>query len=157
MNAFGRFAIPLVFASLLAGCPDSTTQPAATGTATASTATAAPTTSPSATASATPSATGSTVPIATGIATVTPPRTTPTTVVTQTPALAAKIKAKLGASCTFERACGALWGIDCQSASDGPYYYVKADTLDEVAACGGRCMGGRCTNCPPKEWTCATY
>ena len=67
------------------------------------------------------------------------------------------IEKKYGSSCRFERACGALWGIDCHSAADGPYYYVKAQTLEQVSVCGGACMGGRCTNCPPKEWTCATY
>lgn len=71
--------------------------------------------------------------------------------------MTARIKSKFGAQCRFERACGNLWGIDCQAAVDGPYYYVKAGSLEEVAGCGGMCMGGRCTNCPPKEWTCATY
>lgn len=53
--------------------------------------------------------------------------------------------------------CGDLWGIDCEAAVDGPYDYVKADTLEIVSRCGGYCMGGRCTNCPPREWKCPTY
>ena len=81
----------------------------------------------------------------------------PATSSAPSPALAAKINSTFGGSCHFERACGKLLGIDCDSAVDGPYYYVKADTLETVASCGGYCMGGRCTNCPPKEWTCATY
>jgi len=68
-----------------------------------------------------------------------------------------RIHDKFGARCRLERTCGALWGIDCDAAVDGPYYYVKAETLEKVSDCGGYCMGGRCTNCPPKEWTCATY
>ena len=81
----------------------------------------------------------------------------PATSAAPTAALAAKITSTFGDSCHFERACGKLLGIDCDAAADGPYYYVKADTLEKVASCGGYCMGGRCTNCPPKEWTCATY
>jgi len=63
--------------------------------------------------------------------------------------------------CRLERTCGALWGIDCQAAVDGPYYYVRplATGLQRITVCGGACMGGRCTNCPPKNegWTCETY
>ena len=73
------------------------------------------------------------------------------------PARDAKIQTRFGKSCRLERTCGALWGIDCDAAVDGPYYYVKANTMEEVSACGGLCMGGRCTNCPPKEWGCTTY
>lgn len=69
----------------------------------------------------------------------------------------ARVKDRFGARCTAMHACGDLWGIDCDAAVDGPYYYVRAQTLEVVAKCGGYCMGGRCTNCPPKEWTCATY
>ncbi len=68
-----------------------------------------------------------------------------------------QIHAKFGTMCRLERTCGALWGIDCDAAVDGPYYYVKAETLEKVADCGGFCRGGRCTNCPPKQWTCSTY
>jgi len=68
-----------------------------------------------------------------------------------------RIQQRFGDHCRLERTCGALWGIDCEAAVDGPYYYVKPDTLEVVSRCGGYCMGGRCTNCPPKEWNCATY
>jgi hypothetical protein len=59
--------------------------------------------------------------------------------------------------CRLERECGALLGVDCHSAVDGPYWYVRKADLTVVAACGGFCMEGQCTNCPPKEWTCQTY
>lgn len=140
---------------LLCGCPESTTQPTVTATATA-TATAPASATATATASATATATASATASATATATSSA-KPTPTSSVAQTPALAAKIKKQFGDHCRFERACGALWGIDCDAAVDGPYYYVKAETMEKVASCGGNCMGGRCTNCPPKEWTCATY
>jgi hypothetical protein len=69
----------------------------------------------------------------------------------------ARIKKRFGSRCRFERACGALWGIDCNAAADGPYYYVVPADLETVSTCGGACMGGHCTNCPPREWTCPTY
>jgi len=69
----------------------------------------------------------------------------------------ARVRERFGGRCRLERRCGALLGVDCEAAVDGPYYYVKADSLAIVSTCGGACMGGRCTNCPPKEWTCATY
>jgi hypothetical protein len=56
--------------------------------------------------------------------------------------------------CTFDRACGNVIGIDCYQAADGPYYYVNAWTGGMISTCGGACMGGNCTNCPPVEWTC---
>jgi len=68
--------------------------------------------------------------------------------------LAARITATFGARCKLQKTCGALLGIDCNSAADGPYFYVRADSLEKVSVCGGACMRGRCTNCPPAEWTC---
>lgn len=134
----GRLAVLL---AAFAGCRDSTTQTAAiaptTATATAEAAEAA-------------APTGSAPPAATSAP-------TPATSAAPSPSVAARIKSTFGERCHFERACGALWGIDCDAAVDGPYYYVKADTLEKVASCGGFCMGGRCTNCPPKEWSCTTY
>lgn len=73
------------------------------------------------------------------------------------PALAAKIREQFGERCSYERACGELIGVDCQSAVDGPYYYVRRDSLEVVSRCGGYCRGNPCTECPPKGWTCATY
>lgn len=71
------------------------------------------------------------------------------------------IKKRFGQNCRLERTCGPLWGIDCQAAVDGPYEYVRVrkDRLEQITTCGGACMGGRCTNCPPKKegWTCPTY
>lgn len=71
------------------------------------------------------------------------------------------IHKRFGNECRLERTCGPLWGVDCHAASDGPYYYVRPrpDRLEEITVCGGACMGGRCTNCPPKKegWTCAVY
>jgi len=83
------------------------------------------------------------------------PRGSPPTEVP--PELAERIKEKFGENCRFERACGDLIGIDCDSAVDGPYHYVRRDSLEVVSRCGGACMGGGCTDCPPKEWTCPTY
>ncbi len=72
------------------------------------------------------------------------------------PELDARIKEKHGPSCRFARACGDdLLGIDCNAAADGPYHYVKRADLEIISTCGGACMGGECTNCPPKEWTCS--
>ncbi len=71
------------------------------------------------------------------------------------------IQKRFGQRCRLERTCGPLWGVDCQAAVDGPYFYVhpRADGFHEITVCGGACMGGRCTNCPPKNegWTCETY
>ena len=71
------------------------------------------------------------------------------------------IHERFGSRCRLERTCGPLWGIDCDAAVDGPYEYVKLykDHLEVITTCGGACMGGRCTNCPPKKegWTCPTY
>ncbi|PCC72838.1 hypothetical protein SAMN02745121_01955 [Nannocystis exedens] len=72
------------------------------------------------------------------------------------PELAARIKNKFGERCRFERACGDLVGVDCESAVDGPYHYVRRDSLEIVSQCGGACRRG-CTDCPPKAWTCPTY
>lgn len=73
------------------------------------------------------------------------------------PELEARIKKTFGDNCRLERKCKDMLGIDCQAATDGPYYYVVPETLEKISTCGGACMGGKCTNCPPKEWTCAVY
>ena len=71
------------------------------------------------------------------------------------------IRAAYGERCRLERTCGPLWGVDCEAAVDGPYHYLRprTDHVEELATCGGACMGGRCTDCPPVKqgWTCATY
>jgi hypothetical protein len=73
------------------------------------------------------------------------------------PALANRVKERFGADCRLERTCGDLLGVDCKAAVDGPYYYAQKSDLKTVATCGGACMSGRCTDCPPKAWTCPTY
>jgi hypothetical protein len=72
------------------------------------------------------------------------------------PELAEKIRRTFGEKCRYERSCGDMIGVDCESAVDGPYYYVRRDTLAVVSTCGGTCRLG-CTDCPPKAWTCPTY
>lgn len=72
------------------------------------------------------------------------------------PELASKIRSAFGEQCRFERACGELVGVDCNSAADGPYYYVRQGSLEVVSTCGGACRRG-CTECPPKAWDCPTY
>ncbi|MCC6527955.1 MAG: hypothetical protein IT373_35240 [Polyangiaceae bacterium] len=71
------------------------------------------------------------------------------------------IQALFGPNCRLERTCGPLWGIDCDAAVDGPYYYARPhlEHVERITTCGGACMGGRCTKCPPRAdgWTCATY
>lgn len=64
---------------------------------------------------------------------------------------------RLGVSCEIDRACGNLVGIDCKSRVDGPYYYINKENSQIVSVCGGACMTGECTNCPPKEWSCDVY
>ena len=72
------------------------------------------------------------------------------------PGLPERISRRFG-ECRLERTCGELIGVDCQSASDGPYFYVNAKTLKTVASCGGNCMTGPCPDCPPPQWDCEEY
>lgn len=72
------------------------------------------------------------------------------------PELTARVAEKFGERCKLERVCGELAGVDCDSAADGPYYYVRKADLETVSTCGGACRAG-CTNCPPQEWSCRTY
>jgi hypothetical protein len=73
------------------------------------------------------------------------------------PALVARVKQQFGERCRPERSCGDMLGVDCDAAVDGPYYYVAQTDLKVVSRCGGACMSGGCTECPPKAWSCATY
>jgi len=57
------------------------------------------------------------------------------------------------ASCQFIQECGDVILVDCNSAADGPAYYIDRRSTKLVARCGGACMGG-CVGCPPKAWTC---
>ena len=73
------------------------------------------------------------------------------------PELDKRIKETFGERCKLVRECGDMLGIDCVSAADGPYYFVKKGSLEKISTCGGACMGGNCTNCPPEGWTCEQY
>jgi hypothetical protein len=59
-----------------------------------------------------------------------------------------------GMNCKLIQACGDLLLVDCNSAADGPAYYIDQSVPEILATCGGACMAG-CKNCPPKEWTCS--
>jgi hypothetical protein len=56
-------------------------------------------------------------------------------------------------TCKLVQQCGEMIYIDCNSAADGPAYYINQASAQLLATCGGACMRG-CTNCPPKEWAC---
>lgn len=56
-------------------------------------------------------------------------------------------------NCKLIQRCGGLLLVDCNSAADGPAYYIDQRAPKVLAVCGGACMSG-CSNCPPKEWTC---
>jgi hypothetical protein len=58
-----------------------------------------------------------------------------------------------GMKCKLAGECGVLIYVDCNSAADGPAYYLDQRASKLLATCGGACMRG-CTNCPPPEWTC---
>ena len=65
----------------------------------------------------------------------------------------------LPGGCEKAATCGDFVGVDCGSAVDGPYYYVRRDTGKIIQICGGACMSperkpGVCEQCPPAEWTC---
>ena len=57
------------------------------------------------------------------------------------------------ASCKFIQACGDVILVDCNSAADGPAYYIDRRSSRLLARCGGACMGG-CVGCPPQAWRC---
>lgn len=59
-----------------------------------------------------------------------------------------------GTPCKLIQECGDLLLVDCDSAADGPAYYLNQKTSRLLATCGGACMSG-CTGCPPEEWTCS--
>lgn len=68
-----------------------------------------------------------------------------------------RIRARFGEWCHLDRMCGGMWGIDCLSAVDGPYYYVVAGSLEVISKCGGYCFGQKCLDCPPLGWKCSTF
>ncbi len=66
---------------------------------------------------------------------------------------------RLPGRCVVDATCGGLVGVDCDSAVDGPYYYVEAFSGRIVEYCGGACMAPSrdspfCRSCPPAGWTC---
>lgn len=68
------------------------------------------------------------------------------------PALAERIERHFGGICRFKASCGELVAVDCGSVTDGPLYFARRDSLEIVSRCGGYCMNGPCTDCPPEEW-----
>jgi hypothetical protein len=58
-----------------------------------------------------------------------------------------------GMKCKLAQQCGELIFVDCNSAADGPAYYIDQQVPKLLATCGGACMRG-CTGCPPPEWKC---
>ena len=56
-------------------------------------------------------------------------------------------------TCKLAQQCGDLILVDCNSAADGPAYYLDQEASKLLATCGGACMR-ECTNCPPPEWKC---
>ena len=65
----------------------------------------------------------------------------------------AGIDVKAHSSCKVVQACGDQLLVDCNSAVDGPAYYVDTRAAKVLATCGGACMRG-CKDCPPPGWTC---
>jgi hypothetical protein len=68
---------------------------------------------------------------------------------------------KYGLTCTLDKSCGDIVGIDCNAAVDGPYYYVNKVSGDIISKCGGFCLTSDpeqleiCrTMCPPPAWDC---
>jgi len=57
-------------------------------------------------------------------------------------------------SCNVAGQCGTMLLVDCDSAADGPAYYLDRTAGRLLATCGGACMTG-CRGCPPAEWTCS--
>ena len=67
--------------------------------------------------------------------------------------LLARLLGDVPTSCRFIQECGDVVLIDCNSAADGPAYYIDRRAAKLLATCGGACMRG-CTGCPPPTWTC---
>jgi ankyrin repeat protein len=56
--------------------------------------------------------------------------------------------------CKFRVQCGDTLLIDCNSAADGPAFYIDQRAGKVLSTCGGACMLG-CKDCPPPGWTCS--
>jgi hypothetical protein len=61
---------------------------------------------------------------------------------------------RLPDDCKFVQECGEMVLVDCNSAADGPAYYIDQKSGTILSTCGGACMGGHCTKCPPPGWSC---
>ncbi len=59
----------------------------------------------------------------------------------------AKIKTKYGTNCKITDRCDGMLYVDCNSAADGPAYFLDKD-LNVIGTSGGLCMGGNCTGAP---------
>lgn len=64
------------------------------------------------------------------------------------------IKNKYGANCQVKETCANMSYVDCNSAADGPAYYLDYK-FEIIGTSGGLCMGGRCSGAP-KEWETCT-
>jgi hypothetical protein len=64
------------------------------------------------------------------------------------------IKSKYGADCQVKETCANMSYVDCNSAADGPAYYLD-HKFEIIGTSGGLCMGGRCSGAP-KEWESCT-
>ncbi|GIW59814.1 MAG: hypothetical protein KatS3mg087_0880 [Patescibacteria group bacterium] len=68
--------------------------------------------------------------------------------------------ADYGPNCSIQNTCNNLVELDCQSAVDGPLYYIDIVENKVLQTCGGACMTdsdepGICEECPPSAWqTC---
>lgn len=67
-----------------------------------------------------------------------------------------KIKETFGENCVVQEKCGDMMYVDCNSAADGPAYYVRKGTLEILAKAGGFCMMANSCSGPPTEWTQCT-
>lgn len=59
-----------------------------------------------------------------------------------------------GDECRIASSCADMLYVDCNSAADGPAYYVKKADGKAVSKCGGIRLDTERGNCPPPEWTC---
>jgi hypothetical protein len=96
-----------------------------------------------------------------------PPTTTPAPTPPSPPDDAERVKALVkqhGDACVHNKVdrCGDLLFMACDQAVDGPSFYVRVSTGQDISRCGGACWHPRgeqekaChTMCPPAEWNCS--
>lgn len=66
-----------------------------------------------------------------------------------------KIKLKFGNGCAVKERCADMYYVDCDSAADGPAYYLN-NALEQIGTGGGFCMGGHCTGAPDMWKSCVS-